>query len=93
MFPASLIPPYATYSHEIQTFIQGRKQLQVLVAPSTLPLMLYLLLKKVNQSFSTFLCSSDRSDQSGRHSSGLREDWPRAREASLPAKTMEVWFG
>lgn len=61
----------------------------MLVAPSTLPLMLYRLLKKVNQSFSTFLCSSDRSDQSGRHSSGLREDWPRAREASLPAKTAE----
>lgn len=49
--------------------------------------MLYRLLKKVYQSFRTFLCSGDRSYQSGRHSSSLREDCARARDASLPANT------
>lgn len=58
-----------------------------LVAPSTVPLILYRLLKKVNQSASTFLCSADKSCHSGRQSSGLRDDWARARDASLPAKT------
>ncbi len=49
--------------------------------------MLYRLLKNVNQSLSTFLWSSDRSDQSGVQSSGLREDCARALDASLPANT------
>lgn len=43
----------------------------VFIAPSTFPMMLYRLLKNVNQSFSTFLCSSERSDHSGRHSAVL----------------------
>ena len=42
----------------------------VLVAPSTLPLTLYRLLKNVYQSFRTFLCSSLRSCHSGRQSGG-----------------------
>ena len=61
----------------------------ILVAPSTFPLMLYRLLKYVYQSFRTFLCSSERSSHSGRHSSGFKEDCARAREASFPAKTLE----
>lgn len=58
------------------------------VAPSTLPTMLYRLLKNVNQSLRTFLCSSERSSQSGLASSALSDDWASAREASLPVKTV-----
>lgn len=49
-------------------------QAPVFVAPSTLPMMLYRLLKNVNQSFNTFLCSSDRSDHSGRHSAQVNKN-------------------
>ena len=56
----------------------------------TLPTMLYLLLKNVYQSSSTFLSLSPRSSQSGRQSSILSEDCAKAREASLPANTIQI---
>ena len=63
------------------------RSVYVLLAPSTFPLMLYRLLKKVYQSLRTFLCSSARSYQSGLQSSGFSEDCASALEASLPANT------
>lgn len=55
--------------------------------PCTLPIMLYLLVKNVSQSFSTPCSFSPRSPYSGLQSPGLSDDCARAREASLPAKT------
>ena len=55
--------------------------------PCTLPIMLYLLVKNMSQSFSTPCSFSPRSSYSGLQSSGLSDDCARAREASLPAKT------
>lgn len=57
--------------------------------PCTFPIMLYLLVKKVSQSFNTPCSFSPRSSYSGLQSSGLSDDVARAREASLPAKTDE----
>ena len=54
------------------------------------PTMLYRLLKKVNQSSSTFCSFSPRSSYSFRQSSGLSDDIARALEASLPAKTEDT---
>ena len=54
----------------------------------TCPIMLYRLLKKVNQSFSTCFSLSAKSSHSGRQSSTFRDDSARAREASLPANTI-----
>lgn len=59
-----------------------------LVAPSTTPTMLYLLLKKVTQSSSVDFSFSSRSCQSELTSSALVELLPSAREASFPAKTV-----
>lgn len=55
----------------------------------TFPIMLYLLVKNVSQSFNTPCSFSPRSSYSGLQSSGLSDDCARAREASLPAKTGE----
>lgn len=66
------------------------------VAPSITPTILYRLLKKINQSSSVFFSPSGRSSQSGRTSSGLSDDMPRAREASWPANTVRTqvrWGG
>ena len=57
----------------------------------TFPTMLYRLLKKVNHSSNTFFSLSSRSSHSGRQSSGLRDDWARAREASRPANTRGLY--
>ena len=46
----------------------------VLAAPWIFPTILYLLLKKVNHSLSTVLDWSGRSAQSGRQSSGFKDD-------------------
>jgi hypothetical protein len=54
------------------------------------PTMLYRLLKNVYHSSSTVLCLSSRSDHSGTQSSAFRLDVARAREGSLPEKTVEV---
>ena len=59
------------------------------VAPSTRPTTLYRFEKKVTQSLSVDFSLSGRSCQSGLTSSGLVDVLPRAREASLPAKTVE----
>lgn len=59
----------------------------ILSAPSRTPTTLYLLLKKVIQSFSTPCSFSSRVFQSGLTSSALVDVLPRAREASCPAKT------
>ena len=58
------------------------------VAPSTRPTTLYRFEKKVTQSLSVDFSLSGRSCQSGLTSSGLVDVLPRAREASLPAKTV-----
>lgn len=58
-----------------------------LLAPSTLPTMLYLLLKNLNQSLSTVFFSSSRSYHSGTQSSAFNDDEARARDGSLPANT------
>lgn len=57
------------------------------MAPSTTPTTLYLLEKNLIQSFRTPFSLSGRSFHSGATSSGFVEVIPRAREASLPAKT------
>lgn len=59
----------------------------ILSAPSRTPTTLYLLLKKVIQSFSTPCSFSSRVFQSGLTFSALVDVLPRAREASCPAKT------
>lgn len=51
--------------------------------------MLYLLEKKVIQSFRVLFSLSSRSCQFELTSSGLVEVFPRALDASLPAKTTE----
>lgn len=56
----------------------------------TFPIILYLLVKNVSQSFSTPCSFSPRSSYSGRQSSGWSDDCARAREASLPAKTDDM---
>lgn len=50
--------------------------------------MLYRLLKNVNHSDSTVLYWSSKSYHSGTQSSAFSEDVARAREGSLPAKTV-----
>lgn len=60
------------------------------VAPSTTPIMLYLLEKNLIQSFSTPFSFSSKSFHSGETSSGLVDDFARAREASLPANTRQL---
>lgn len=80
------------YHMKIKSFIvlfhqSSWSSYSVFSAPSTLPTMLYRLLKKVNQSSNVFFSLSSRSYHSGTQSSGFREDFARARETSLPAKT------
>ncbi len=58
------------------------------VAPSTRPTTLYRLEKKVTQSLSVDFSLSGRSCQSALTSSALVDVLPSAREASLPAKTV-----
>ena len=58
------------------------------VAPSTTPTTLYLFEKNLIQSLSTPFSLSLRSFHSGETSSGLVEVFPRALEASFPAKTL-----
>jgi hypothetical protein len=59
---------------------------------TNLPTTLYLLLKNVNQSSKTFFSWSVRSSQSDLQSSGFSEDNAKARLASLPVKTAEIFF-
>lgn len=61
-----------------------------LVAPSTTPTTLYLLEKNLTQSFSVPFSLSLKSLHSDETSSGFVEVFPRAREASFPAKTCQA---
>ena len=59
----------------------------ILVAPFTTPTTLYRFAKKVTQSFNVPFSLSSISCQSALTSSALVDVLPRARDASLPAKT------
>lgn len=58
------------------------------VAPATTPTTLYRFEKNVTQSSRTFFSASVKTLQSATASSSLVDVLPRAREASLPAKTI-----
>jgi hypothetical protein len=62
----------------------------LLVAPCTFPTILYRLLKNVYHSSRTVFSLSSKSYQSGRQSSGLRDEVANALEGSLPAKTIII---
>ena len=82
--------PFHTPCH-LQNMLSAmqRKACHRLAVPSRCirPTTLYRLLKKVNQSSSTFFSLSGRSSHSVTQSSDLREDWARARLGSFPANT------
>ena len=62
--------------------------MSALLAPSTFPTILYLLLKNLYQSFNTVFFSSGKSYHSGTHSSAFNEEDANALDGSLPAKTV-----